>query len=186
MMAAVETFIVENIDLIEQDTKESWQKIDERLYLYEISPAGEPIRVRFYETMIEAGIDPVITLGYVPNEYLKKSNISHYKIPEGTVVIGNSAFRKTNLNNIYIPDGVRSIESLAFENCHSLSFVSIPNTVTNFGKAIFWHCEKLTSIEYRGTVQEATSHFNSKHDQSRFVLGSTVKTIHCSDGKIEL
>ena len=109
----------------------------------------------------------------------------HTNLPEGTVIVGRDAFRRSKLTTIYIPDGVRSIETLAFEACRELTYVSVPTTVTNFGKAVFWNCEKLTSIDYRGTIEEASKYF-SKSDESRFTLGSVLKTIHCSDGILEL
>ena len=61
-------FILENKDLINQNTKESWEEI------YKKFPPKN-----FTSTLIYTGIDPAEVLGYVPESYLKDCEIEKYK-----------------------------------------------------------------------------------------------------------
>ena len=65
-----------NLDLINQNTKESWEQIYKKLFY-------EKFRSEFTKTILDAGInDPAGILGYIPSEYLRESNITNYKIPD--------------------------------------------------------------------------------------------------------
>ena len=61
--------------------------------------------------------------------------------------IGGSAFENcSSLTSITIPNSVMSIGSSAFRGCSSLTSVTIPNSVTSIGDEAFWGCTNLTDI----------------------------------------
>ena len=61
--------------------------------------------------------------------------------------IGSSAFEDcSSLTSITIPDSVTSIGSSAFRGCSSLTSVTIPNSVTSIGSSAFSGCSSLESM----------------------------------------
>ena len=72
---------------------------------------------------------------------------SSYDIKEETRFIGDSAFDDcTSLTSVTIPDSVTSIGRYAFSYCTSLISVTIPDSVTSIGYGAFRACTSLTSI----------------------------------------
>ena len=67
--------------------------------------------------------------------------------------IGNKAFDEcTSLTSITIPDSVTSIVLRAFSGCTSLTSITIPDGVTSIGNGAFEDCASLTSITFLGTA----------------------------------
>ena len=61
--------------------------------------------------------------------------------------IGEYAFDDcSSLTDISIPDSVTSIGDFSFDYCSSLTSISIPDRVTSIGECAFRHCSRLTSI----------------------------------------
>jgi len=57
-----------------------------------------------------------------------------------------------SLTNVTIPNGVTSIGDNAFWDCTSLTSVTIPNGVTSIGDDAFWDCTSLTSVTIPNSV----------------------------------
>ena len=102
----------ENQDLINKNTKESWEKIYRGDF-----PKG------FTEILLKSGVnDPAEKLEYIPNYYLYSSNISDYIIPDGVIDIGYAAFGVCrNLKNVWIPKSVMHLCNKVFENTSLIS-----------------------------------------------------------------
>ena len=67
--------------------------------------------------------------------------------------IGDSAFEDcTSLTNVTIPDSVTSIGASAFEGCTSLINVTIPDSVTSIGVGAFEGCTSLTNVTIPDSV----------------------------------
>ena len=67
--------------------------------------------------------------------------------------IGDWAFENcTSLTSITIPDSVTCIEWYAFQGCTSLTSITIPNSVTSIGDLAFDGCTSLTSITIPNSV----------------------------------
>ena len=72
-----------------------------------------------------------------------KVNDTEYSVTS----VGNSAFEDCiSLTSITIPNSVTSIGMCAFRHCRSLTSITIPNSVTSIGGDAFYGCSSLTSI----------------------------------------
>jgi hypothetical protein len=67
--------------------------------------------------------------------------------------IGDNAFQNcTSLTSITIPDGVTSIGDYAFRECTSLTSITIPDSVTSIGEFAFYNCRNLAGITIGNSV----------------------------------
>ena len=102
----------------------------------------------------------IIELENMINElYEDRDNslLSYDILPDNTysVKVGNAKY----LENIVIPEkykgrAVTSIDNSAFENCSSLTSVTIPDSVTSIGISAFFGCISLTNVYYGGTKSD--------------------------------
>ena len=75
------------------------------------------------------------------------------KFDRDLTTIWRSAFEDcTSLTSVTIPDSVSYINSRAFDDCDNLTSVTIPNSVTTIGDYAFWDCDRLTSITIPDSV----------------------------------
>ena len=104
------------------------------------------------------------------------SSLQHLEIKEGVTRIGSSAFNKTSIEgSLYLPDSVKWVGEYAFLNCRNLNRVSLPPEV-DIGNGILRYCDKLESIEIRGTDKSSTSYTDKgvlykKHELSFSIKG---------------
>jgi len=56
------------------------------------------------------------------------------------------------LSTCAVKEGTKWIGDMAFMNCHSLKWVSIPNSMTSIGSGAFYGCDSLTSIRIPNSV----------------------------------
>ena len=172
----LQTFIEENIDTIEQNTKESWEEVYSGLSW---EHSGELTQV-----MLDIGVDPAAALGYIPENYLRYSAIKKYEIPNNVTSIGYSAFdgcesltsvtfeENSQLTSIYtcafyacsrltsikLPDSLNYIGWNAFQHCKSLASIEIPNSVLNIDDSAFSNCYSLTSLIIPNSVTSIGEH----------------------------
>ena len=140
MTEQLKQFIQDNKNLINENTKESWEDVYNKLY-------NSTLRGEFTDTLLTADIDPAKNLSYIPRDYLRESKITFYKIPDGVTSIGGCAFYYCDsLTEIVIPNSVTTINSSAFYGCDSLTSIKIPNSVTSIGNNAFTLCKSLTSV----------------------------------------
>ena len=98
--------------------------------------------------------DNALYLGNAQNPCLyltevKNTDIESCVINENCKIINDYAFQDcTSLSSISIPSGVISIGSYAFFNCSSLETISIPNSVETLGSYAFSSCSSLEFNEY--------------------------------------
>ncbi len=117
--------------------------------------------------------DGVVVVG--DSAFRNCTNLASVTIPEGLTSIGNRAFEGcTSLASLTIPDGVTSIGSSAFEGCTSLTSLTIPDGVTSIGSSAFERCTSLTSL----TIPEGLTSIGN----GAFVFCSSLASITIPEG----
>lgn len=97
--------------------------------------------------------------------------------------LGKRAFDLCNgLTSFVIADGVNAIRSETFAFCSNLSSLVMGVGITSIEGYAFSESRSLTSIDYRGTIEQ----FNAITKNSNWLNRSPIATIHCTDGDITL
>ena len=145
---------------------------------YELYEDIEPYKAkvgRVTEALLQAGIDPLQEMEWVPDYYLAESqifenftlpnqirtieirafllsSIKNIKVGPMLETIGHDAFAVSELKTINLQDtAVNSIHSSAFQNCH-LETIELPNTVELIGDKAFLDIPSLHRIKFNGDV----------------------------------
>lgn len=134
------------------------------------------------ELFYKCGIDPLEYTSEVPKYYMGASSLNTIKIPNNIERIGAFAFINSSLKSLVIPNSVEEINEGAFMYCYSLESIIIPDSVTWIGYMMFNDCRSLKSITYKGSKEQWTM-INKSSDWNE---GSSIETVHCVDGDIEV
>ena len=68
-------------------------------------------------------------------------------IPLSVKILDSYSFGYTDIESVTIPEGVEQIVSMAFDECTSLKFVSIPSTINSaIGNDCFSGCSSLVDV----------------------------------------
>lgn len=110
------------------------------------------------------------------------SQITSKGVAYKTTSIGRGAFEDcTSLTSITIPNSVTSIGEYAFHNCTSLTSIIIPNSVTSIYWSVFSGCSRLTKI----VVAEENKNYDSRDNCNAIIETASNKLIvGCSNTKI--
>ena len=180
MTPELKQFILKNKDIINQNSKKSWEEIYDNL-------SAPTLKGEYTTIMLSVGIDPAKILCYIPTSYLYRSKIANYKIPDNATSIGNRAFFIcANLTSVVIPDSVTTIGERAFFGCSSLTSVEIPDSVTSIGDGAFCYCDSLKEIIFKGAKKQAMQLGIGNRSRKRWREGSSIEKIICTDGEIIL
>ena len=91
-----------------------------------------------------------------------------------------------SLTSVTIPDSVTSIGGWAFCDCTSLTSVTIPDSVTEIGTVAFYGCTSLTNVYCKPTTPPATgsgSTFNNNAtDRKIYVPMASVEAYKTAAG----
>ena len=135
------------------------------------------------ELFYKCGIDPLKYLNKVPRAFAYASSIKLIVIQSNIESIGSYAFTScTSLTSITIPDSVKSIGWGVFKGCSSLTSITIPDSVKSIGEYAFYDCTSLKTINYKGSKEQ----WSTINMNSRWTNYSSIETIHCIDGDIDL
>lgn len=108
------------------------------------------------ETFIDADINPLLYLDYVPLYYLANSKINIPKLtfPKHiTKIKANAFYRSSNIISVIIPSNIKTIEQYAFSNCIGLETVEITEGVESINSSAFSNCPRLKSITIPQSVK---------------------------------
>ena len=109
---------------------------------YGLGDDGEPFNL--YDYTLDDDGNATITK-YNGNSYSVyiPNEIDGHKV----VKIGDNAFKNKRLSYVDIPDTVTEIEGYAFKDCSILKSVNIPDTVTKIGAGAFEDCRALVNVK---------------------------------------
>lgn len=99
-------------------------------------------------------------------------------IENGTIEIAEQCFEQcTSLSAITLPTSLKTIGYRAFFNCNNLTSLDIPNSVNNIGAAAFNRCSGLTSINIplNVTTIESSVFYNCTSLKSIIIPGSVTR-----------
>lgn len=161
----IKDFIKEYVGLIEDDNfADLYTEFDKLMYTRFESPQHTPGYATFTncltEILLEANIDPLMYLNYVPKSYLAWTNMTDFKIPAGIEMIDQNAFSNSDLESITIPNTIKAIHKYAFAKCSDLS-----------------------DIYYDGTMKQ----WKAIKKESKWLthqLTDKMLTVHCIDGDL--
>lgn len=141
-------FINENEKLIDAN---QWDKVYAKASInivnnYEI---GE-----FTDSLIEADIDPLEYIDYIPSAYLCSTYTYSFIIPDNIRYIGSYAFANTDIKEITIPKSVQHLNNYAFSECDSLEVVNIQSGLRLLYSGVFSSCYNLKQINFPATLKE--------------------------------
>lgn len=111
------------------------------------------------------------------------SGLTSIAIPDNVTWIEGGTFNGcSGLKSIRIPDMAEVIGGIVFAGCRELTSVTIPSSVSIISDRVFAYCEKLKEITYKGTKAD----WNKIKKQPAWNYYSSIETIHCTDGAIEI
>lgn len=107
--------------------------------------------------LLQSGIDPLDTLGYVPDYYANNLTI---------------------IRDVKLNDEIVEVGEHAFTKCINLEHLFISSSVEEVGAWCFCKCEKLKEVTYDGTIEEL-----KQVHMHHLSFESNVKFV-CDDGEI--
>ncbi len=105
--------------------------------------------------------------------------IARYYNGKDIVAVGDSAFANSRgIKSIYLQEYIITVGNLAFANSLELTEVTLSNGLTYMGSCLFIGCDSLTTVVFRGTVDE----FNAIEKAGDWDGGNTGFVVKCNDG----
>ena len=99
-------------------------------------------------------------------------------VPDTVSIIGKYAYCRTPILSVAFPDSVIRIESHAFEDCYSLTNISIGQSVKSIGEYAFYNCRTLQNIIISDSVTDIGDFaFSSCIKLTDIIIGDSVTNI---------
>lgn len=145
MTPALKQFIKDNITLIDRDEYyELYCKLNDT-FKYEATSRTKELT----EFLIDCNVNPLEYMPSVPQAYLCRSDlIDHIVIPENVDLVERAAFMNSGLKSVSFSDGSKCthIIAYAFQGCHRLETVILPEFCTHIGTSAFRDCCYLQDV----------------------------------------
>jgi hypothetical protein len=160
---------------------------DDIISSYKVSPSAVNISTNsFYgcTNLEEVWLNETATIiGFEAfSECIRLKNV-HFSQNNKISEIENEAFYHcVSLEEINLPTNLNCINSNTFAFCHKLKRVVLPSTMQWLDDRLFWECDNLTNVNYKGTMSTWNNYVGKS---SNWLEGSNVKEIICMDGIIE-
>ena len=137
---------------------------------------------RFTEILIDASINPLLYMDYVPAFYAYRLNWTSVVIPNTIKGIGSSAFEGcTGLTSVRMPNSVTSIGYYAFYNCTSLTNITLSDSLTHIDRRTFGGCTALEGIKIPDNVTSiGNGAFSGCTGLTSVTIGNSVTSIGTS------
>lgn len=115
-------------------------------------------------------------------------NIDSIYIPKSVKHIGKNAFSRTSVSEIVIDGDIEYLSASTFYDCNKLTKLVLPDTLDQIDDAVFSGCNKLTNINFNGTMDQwhNIDLFTDRKGKALWAEGSSIKTIICKDGVINV
>ena len=81
------------------------------------------------------------------------TNLTQIKIPDGVTSLGYKAFERTGLTSVTVPGSVGMLTGSVFNDCDSLTTVTLESGPVTIQKFAFGDCDSLTGIHIPGSVK---------------------------------
>ncbi len=99
------------------------------------------------------------------------------RLPSGLQAIASYAFYKAKITAIDIPESVNMVGRSAFEGCNKLTYVSLPDAVTELPENLFCDCTSLRDIETGSISQMGEKAFYNCQSLPAFTLVGTLTSL---------
>ena len=116
---------------------------------------------------------PVVAIGF---GVFRGCTTTNFSIPDSIITIGDYAFDGChNLAQVSIPDSVTSIGAVAFSSC-GLTSITLPNSITNLGADALAGCGDLTNVTLPDSITSLAA-FGDCESLEGITLPSSLTTI---------
>lgn len=134
--------------------------------LFHIIHEDEMVRGDFvYRRLLEFNDNKTTTIGYELYKYNNLENDGFLEVPDSInnypiLRIGEACFMECALSIIALPESIEVIDSYAFNSCHNLQHVNIPDAAYSIKRAAFYLNDKLETISLNkvGFIREDNFH----------------------------
>ena len=114
-------------------------------------------------------------------DYTWIKNPQTVEIGTNVTSIGSGVFDNCrSLTGVTIPDSITSIKTSAFNWCTGLTSVTIPASVTTIGRVAFEGCSGLTNVTFSGKDKATVQ------GMANYSWNLKGCVIHCTDGDITI
>lgn len=127
----------------------------EKLYDKVVIERGINNIPKFTSLLLEANINPLNYMSYIPPYFLLKTYVQNITIPSHIEkILHQSFYNCSNLEEIILPDSIKTIGMDAFCLCKNLKYIELNKNIQLIGHCAFKDISTNAKIIYKGTKEE--------------------------------